>query len=510
MISTGPANAKIYDRCIRLIADTVNVSMEQSTVALLKSIYSLDCIDSELLHAPKIKHIQASLLPQERRGETQIILPVSFLLAHQPGMSVVDARLQATAQPDICVLLRNVLVNTPKKSEDRNVPCDASRVVATSTRITSSAILSSSAEEYYIGIDLGGTNIRGAAVCACTGRFLGEVVQICVVDRSPESILSYLSQLVRSIQCNCPRKLVAIGIGQPGFVCQDGSIKCLANYSNWGLESVPVKAHIVEASGCECVYIYDDADSALAGEMKFGAGKLHRSAVMFTVGTGIGVSAVLSPDGTVYHGSRGLIEAGHAIVDGRADSSAPICSCGQVGCLEMLASGTAIARIAAQKGVSYEGCSSDELTSEMVVLSSESGNLVAEKVLEDAAYFLAVGILNAIRHYDPSVVLLGGGMGNVMHSRVCNILPQLIWKLHPDLADIPICVSRCEHPGILGAVALAVGDSQKVCEGAPPKTLKNVPYLRKARENDRLSLYRVCLVTGDAGMCLTAVTAYMY
>ena len=109
MIATGPANAKIYDRCVRLISENVGISPALAVTALVRSIYGLNEVSRELLAEPKINHIQKGLLPPDRRHESQVILPVAFLLAAQPELDVEVAKLQAQEEPRIDILLGKVL-----------------------------------------------------------------------------------------------------------------------------------------------------------------------------------------------------------------------------------------------------------------------------------------------------------------------------------------------------------------------------------------------------------------
>ncbi len=113
MISTGPANDKIYARCLGLIARTVGISSGEAEVALLRRIYGIDdiaIIHNHYLPMPRIEHIRAGVLPPERRHEPQIVLPVAFLLAHHgPSFPAALARHQAQKEPRISILLQDIL-----------------------------------------------------------------------------------------------------------------------------------------------------------------------------------------------------------------------------------------------------------------------------------------------------------------------------------------------------------------------------------------------------------------
>lgn len=147
-------------------------------------------------------------------------------------------------------------------------------------------------------------------------------------------------------------------------------------------------------------------------------------------------------------------------------------------------SGPAIARLAEKAGLG-------NFSAEDVVTEANAGNVQAEAVLTEASRYLAIGILNTLRVYDPDVLVIGGGLASVMTSRVKPMLSDIQWKIHDDRKNIPIVVAACEEPGVQGAAALAFKGETSSNQPSP--------LLRRALESDRLSLYSVCLRTGDSG-----------
>lgn len=504
MIGTGPSNDKIYDRCIRLIADTMECSAHDSEVALLRAIYGLDSRhEAEMLlrTKPRREHIVAALQPEHERHRPQSVLPIAFLLAKahvpgHPGWSYADAKLHVEQEPLLFRLLENdrVLVEH-RRSGAPTTLCKSDHTHA--------------AIDVVLGVDIGGTKVRCGLVHAGTGAIVFR--SVCALgdkDRSPAAFLSVVTREIRnsiafaSGQANeevpnpdkpkrRPLNVIAVGIGQPGHVAPDGSIQCLAAFPDWGTSLVPLKSaveqcittFVSEATTCAVthppsVFVFDDAESALAGELMFGAARLAPTAVMLTVGTGIG-SAVSFANGVLHRGGRGLIELGHSLLwappnwdthgqRGAALPTSPQCPCGQRGCVELAASGTAIKAL--------QSC----------------GQAFGDAV-HSAAQALTVCTLNAVRAYDPDVVVFGGGLGQEMVARVRREYRTRAWSLHDDCAEVPFMPASCVEPGVQGAAALAL-------RLVRPVTSRSRFSLRRARrESDLDGLLNVCLKTGDAG-----------
>jgi GNAT superfamily N-acetyltransferase len=146
-------------------------------------------------------------------------------------------------------------------------------------------------------------------------------------------------------------------------------------------------------------------------------------------------------------------------------------------------SGPAISRLAEKAGLG-------NISAEDVVAEANAGNIQAEAVLTEATRYLAIGVLNTLRVYDPDVLVIGGGLASVMTSRVKPMLSDIQWKIHDDRRNIPIVIAACEDPGVQGAAALAFKGETSI---------QSSPLLRRALESDRLFLYSVCLRTGDSG-----------
>ena len=169
------------------------------------------------------------------------------------------------------------------------------------------------------------------------------------------------------------------------------------------------------------VRVGNDADLAALGEFYYGAGKEakeqgHQPSTLFymTVSTGVGGGVV--DQGRMFLGANGLaLEVGHMVID--QSTAAPQCVCGNRGCLESLASGTAIGRMAMERAAGGDAGSSslsamgnEDITSEAVFQAAAGGDSLANEILEGVVQSLGVGLTNVLHLYNPDLVVLGGGV----------------------------------------------------------------------------------------------------
>ena len=157
----------------------------------------------------------------------------------------------------------------------------------------------------------------------------------------------------------------------------------------------------------------NDATLAALAEQRYGAGRGHRHVIYMTVSTGIGGGIVI--DGKLYTGSRGFAgEIGHVTVD----RGGPRCNCGNTGCLEVMASGTAVARMARERLAGGESSvlversegDLDRVDARMVAQAAREGDRLAVAVMSEASANLGIGIVGILHTFDPDVIVIGGGM----------------------------------------------------------------------------------------------------
>lgn len=248
-----------------------------------------------------------------------------------------------------------------------------------------------------IGIDVGGTKLVAAVVDA-QGRVL-ERMRRQTPARAPQDLVDEVHGLIADLGGELP-----IGIGIAGLVTPDGTVRYGPNI---GVEDLDL-AGALRACTSRAVVVVNDASAATFGEQRVGAARDHRDVVMLTLGTGVGGGVVVG--GRLLTGAHGFGgELGHVIVEdgGRR------CPCGNRGCIEAYAAGSAIGRRAAQRLADESGPSLlrgvDDLTGRAVTLAARDGDELARDVLVEAGRWLGVGLGGLVNALDPEVVLLGGG-----------------------------------------------------------------------------------------------------
>lgn len=226
-----------------------------------------------------------------------------------------------------------------------------------------------------------------------------------------------------------------------------------------GWRNFPLAAEISKTYSLP-VRVDNDGNAAALAEALWGAGRGFRNVFCATIGTGIGTGIVF--DGRIYHGRTGAAaEGGHNTIDYRG----PRCGCGKLGCIEVLASGSAIARRAAEK-IAKEGRASlmldqaggrlDRITSEMVGKAYEAGDLLAKEVLQETALLLTVWLGNIVDLLEPDVMIIGGGAGAMLRPFFGEIRERLpSWCVNSHCQEVPLLAAHYgADAGIAGGAAL--------------------------------------------------------
>jgi len=246
-----------------------------------------------------------------------------------------------------------------------------------------------------IGIDLGGTKIL-TALADSKGRMISSVQVDTQAALGPEKVIA---NIIKSIslaakQAGIPLSRISrVGIGAPGPILGRAIIVSPPNLPGWA--NVNIKS-ILHRKLKKKIYVENDANAAALGELLFGAGKGFRNLVYITLSTGIGGGIIIK--GKAYTGSIGTAgEVGHMVIDQKG----PRCGCGNRGCLEALASGPAIAKMAGRKNA---------LEAE---LAARRGNKRAQKAINTAAKYIGIGIGNLNNILNPDIFVIGGGVSNM-------------------------------------------------------------------------------------------------
>jgi glucokinase len=310
-------------------------------------------------------------------------------------------------------------------------------------------------------VDLGGTKII-TAVISRKGEIITRYYQPTLASEGPqlviERILSGIDHLLSQSNLSLSQ-LSAISIAAAGIIdLKKGIITEAPNLPGW--RNIPLKS-IVEEKYKVTTFLINDADAAALGEHRFGAGRGLDNLILLTLGTGVGGGIIIN--GKLYLGSSGsAAEIGHMIVEVNGTR----CRCGNTGCLETLASGTAMAKEAMSR-ISQGAKSSlsemvegklEDITAEKVYLAAKGGDSLALEVIARAAYYLGIASVNLVNIFNPEMIIIGGSvaeMGDLLLEPVRQMIKE---RAFPLLAQsVRIVPARLGNDaGIFGAAIFAL------------------------------------------------------
>jgi glucokinase len=302
----------------------------------------------------------------------------------------------------------------------------------------------------YIAVDIGGTRIR---VAVYAQDQINPLQQERIFTQGPGGPMERLVGLIKDLW-PAENDVLAIGAAAPGPLNpKTGVLYRAPNIPGW--ENLPLRA-ILEDAFLVPVAVGNDANMAALGECRFGAGKGHSDLIYITISTGIGGGVML--DDQLVLGAKGLAaEIGHVTVvpDG------PVCGCGMRGHLESVASGTAIARWVREKIASGRTSVLSELvaiSAKDVAEAADDGDALAVEAMATAANFMGVALADYLHIFNPSIVILGGGVsrsGPIYMDPMKEALRRHV--IAPEyLDDLEITVAALgDDAGLLGTLELA-------------------------------------------------------
>src|SRR5216684_4194049 len=317
------------------------------------------------------------------------------------------------------------------------------------------------AEQYFIGVDVGGTKVAAGLVNSS-----GEITHQMRVPMVAEDAVAGLAAVISAIDSviaaaklepNIQGSISGIGICAPGPLDpRTGVVINPPNLPGW--RNFPLAAEISKAYRLP-VRVDNDGNAAALAEALWGVGRGYRNVFCTTLGTGIGTGIVF--DRRIYHGRTGSAgEGGHMSIDYHG----PRCGCGKLGCIEAHASGPAIARRASEKiaagrhSVILElaGGKPTRITGEMVGRAYAAGDPLAKELLQETATFLAIWLGNIVDLLDPDVLIIGGGVASLLQPFFPEIRDQLPrWCVNPHCLEIPLVTAHYgSDAGIAGGAAL--------------------------------------------------------
>ena len=267
-----------------------------------------------------------------------------------------------------------------------------------------------------LAVDLGGTKILTALVSR-NGGIIARGHCLTLADEGPTPVIERLLSAIDSIlrlESLRPSNLDSISIAAAGAVdLEQGLVTLSPNLPGW--HDVPLGEVVRERYGVR-VFLVNDASAAALGEHRFGSGKGVKNLVFLAIGTGIGGGIIIN--GELYQGASGSAgEIGHMTIDlnGRR------CTCGNIGCLETLVSGTAIAREARRRIGQGEKSTLtdivagkiDNITAEKVGVAACDGDALSLDVIAEAGAYLGIGMVNLVNIFNPEMIIVGGGVAKL-------------------------------------------------------------------------------------------------
>jgi glucokinase len=314
----------------------------------------------------------------------------------------------------------------------------------------------------FVGLDVGGTSMK-AAVVDDAGKSWPSASLPTEAYKGQEHGLNQMCATIRraiAAAGKTEKDIAAIGVATPGTMdIPAGIILDPPNLRPW--QNVPVRQHVADAFGVPTAF-QNDANAAAFGEYWVGAGRDVKSMVMFTLGTGIGGGIIIDDkvlEGQHSHGA----EVGHMKIDLGKHRR---CGCGRWGCLEAFASATAIVKRAHEAVAGVPGKSllrellemtDEELPAKVVFQAADQRDEIAQKVIDDTAYYLAVGAMNMMHLIDPDMIVYAGGMtaaGEPFLNRIRHYIREMAFPV-PAAKTIVRYAQLGNDAGFIGAAACA-------------------------------------------------------
>ena len=314
--------------------------------------------------------------------------------------------------------------------------------------------------EYFIGVDLGGTKILAGVFddkLACLGRAKMSTKS----ERGPEEVVERIARCARDAVDECDldfKQVRGVGIGAPGAVDRETGRVIFAPNLQW--QDQPLKKLLEKQVGVP-VTVENDCTSATLGVFEKELQGKPRYMIGIFIGTGIGGGIVL--EGKPYYGAAGTAgEIGHMVIQ----VGGPKCNCGNRGCLEALASRTAIFRaIHAAVKDGQKTLLTDLLGPELTDLRSgdlrkaiRKGDKLVEKIVEEAAEYTGIAVANLINILNPEIVVLGGGVIDALGDEMMAIIVETAedYALSGTNKGVQILASKAgDDAGIIGGAVLA-------------------------------------------------------
>jgi len=318
-----------------------------------------------------------------------------------------------------------------------------------------------------VAVDIGGTKIM-TAIFASDGKIMAKDVRPTLGVEGVNRVIERISSAIEGLLSDNNVKT-----SQTGAIC----IACAGGIDTGRGVVVTPSPHLpdwVEIPLADTIkkklgistYLINDASAAALGEHRYGAGRGVKNLVLLTLGTGIGGGIIA--DGKLYLGAvGGAGEIGHMTID----VNGPRCGCGNIGCLEILASGTAIAKNTVERIKRGEkssladmaGGDLNNITTEAIGQAARNGDKLAREVIGRAAYYLGIGLVNTVNIFNPEMIIIGGGMaelGEMIIGPGRKMVAERAFSISARAVRI-VTAQLGNEAGIYGAAAFALDSSRR-------------------------------------------------
>ncbi|OQX60849.1 MAG: hypothetical protein B5M51_09650 [Anaerolinea sp. 4484_236] len=265
-----------------------------------------------------------------------------------------------------------------------------------------------------VGVDIGATHLA-IVLTDFSAQVLHEIEIPFDVSKGPKICLEEITVQVHALLVETGQTLEdiqAIGVGVPGpVVIEKGTVIAPPIMPGWS--NFPIREYLRDLWDTP-VILNNDAELGALGEWAYGVGRRVRHLLYIKVGYGIGAGLLI--DGKIYHGATGAAgEIGHITID----SDGPLCSCGNRGCLETMASGRAIAKrgrdlVAAGYSMRLKKNSfNGKITVQDVASAAQRGDIEAQEIVREAGKNLGIALANLVNLINPQMIVIGGGVTRV-------------------------------------------------------------------------------------------------
>jgi len=304
----------------------------------------------------------------------------------------------------------------------------------------------------YIGLDLGGTNLK-YAVGDEKGNIIIKKIRPSLAQESQKKVFENIFSAITELKQEAAAEIKGIGFGTPGSVhFKKGQlIASTPNIRDW--TDAPIKKTIEEKFNIP-VWVDNDANIMTLAEARIGAAKGYSSVVCLTIGTGIGGGIII--DNQLYRGANfAAAEVGHTIVekDGKP------CNCGNLGCLEAYTSAPAMIKRYRQKlkriGLMYN---EEQLTTEFIFQKAKFAEDFAKEAINETCEYLGTGIASVVNVINPQIVVIGGGVADAGEEFIKKVETAVQQNaLKPNSQNLKVIKAQLGNDaGVVGAILLAV------------------------------------------------------